>query len=109
VVRNDRWGRTYEGFSEDPRIVAAYAPRLIEGIQGTYGTDEFLNENHIIATAKHFTGDGGTHDGVDQGDNLSTEAALRDIHAAGYPPAIAAGVQSVMASFNSFHGKKCMA
>lgn len=106
VVRNDRWGRTYEGFSEDPRIVAAYAPRMVDGIQGIYGTDEFLDENHIIATAKHFTGDGGTLDGVDQGDNRSSEADLRDIHAAGYPPAITAGVQSVMASYNSFHGHK---
>jgi len=106
VVRNDRWGRTYEGYSEDPRIVAAYAPRMIEGLQGIYGTDEFFDENHVIATAKHFTGDGGTLNGVDQGDNLSTEAELRDIHSAGYPPAISAGVQSVMASYNSFHGRK---
>ena len=106
VVRNDRWGRTYEGFSEDPEIVAAYAPRLVEGIQGVYGTDNFLDDDHLLATAKHFTGDGGTADGIDQGDNLSTEQQLRDIHSAGYPPAIAAGVQSVMASYNSFHGKK---
>ncbi len=106
VVRNDRWGRTYEGYSEDPRIVAAYAPRIVEGIQGKYGTDEFLNEDHILATAKHFTGDGGTNTGKDQGDNLSTEAELRDIHSAAYPPAIAAGVQTVMASYSSFHGEK---
>ncbi len=106
VVRNDRWGRTYEGYSEDPRIVAAYAPRIVEGIQGKYGTDEFLNEDRILATAKHFTGDGGTNNGKDQGDNLSTEAELRDIHSAAYPPAIAAGAQTVMASYNSFHGEK---
>ncbi len=106
VVRNDRWGRTYEAFSEDPRIVAAYAPRIIEGLQGKYGTDGFLDADHVIATAKHFSGDGGTQDGKDQGDNLATEAGLRDIHTAGYPPAIAAGVQTVMASFNSFHGEK---
>ena len=106
VVRNDRWGRTYEGYSEDPRIVAAYAPRFVEGIQGRFGTDEFLDEDRIIATAKHFVGDGGTNNGRDQGDNQSTEAELRDIHAAAYPPAIAAGVQTVMASYNSFHGEK---
>jgi beta-glucosidase len=106
VVRNDRWGRTYEGFSEDPRIVVAYAPRMVEGIQGKYGTEEFLGEDSIIATAKHFTGDGGTFDGIDQGDNRFAEGELRDIHAAAYPPAIAAGVQSVMASYNSFHGRK---
>ncbi|MEJ2273866.1 MAG: glycoside hydrolase family 3 N-terminal domain-containing protein [Woeseiaceae bacterium] len=106
VARNDRWGRTYESYSEDPRIVAAYAPVIVEGIQGRLGTSEFLDEDHILATAKHFVGDGGTTDGHDQGDMAGSEAELRDIHAAGYPPAIAAGVQSVMASFNSFHGRK---
>lgn len=106
VVRNDRWGRTYEGYSEDPRIVAAYAPHVVEGLQGRLGDADFLGEDRVIATAKHFTGDGGTHNGRDQGDNLSTEAELRDIHAAAYPPAIAAGVQTVMASYNSFHGEK---
>ena len=106
VVRNDRWGRTYEGYSEDPRIVAAYAPRIVEGIQGKLGTPDFLGEDRMIATAKHFVGDGGTHDGIDQGDYQGTEAELREIHAAGYPPAIAAGVQTVMASYNSFHGEK---
>jgi beta-glucosidase len=106
VVRNDRWGRTYEGYSEDPKIVAAYAPRIVEGIQGVLGSGEFLDENRMIATAKHFVGDGGTFDGVDQGDNLASEAQLRDIHAAAYPPAIAAGAQTVMASYNSFHGRK---
>ena len=106
VVRNDRWGRTYEGFSEDPAIVVAYAPRIIEGIQGKYGTDEFLDQDHIIATAKHFVGDGGTLDGIDTGDNITSETELRDMHAAAYWPAIAAGAQSVMVSLNSYHGER---
>lgn len=106
VARNDRWGRTYESYSESPELVAAYAPRIIEGIQGKAGTVEFLGPDRMIATAKHFIGDGGTLDGVDQGDNVATEQELRTIHAAGYPPAIAAGVQTVMASFNSYHGRK---
>lgn len=106
VVRNDRWGRTYESYSEDPRIVRAYAPRIIEGIQGKYGTDAFLGQDRMLATAKHFAGDGGTRDGVDQGDTVVSEEELRDIQAAAYPAAIRAGVQAVMASFNSFHGRK---
>src|SRR5262249_40988653 len=42
VVRDDRWGRTYEGYSEDPRIVAAYAPAIVQGIQGVPGQPDFL-------------------------------------------------------------------
>ena len=106
VARDDRWGRAFESYSEDPGIVAAYAPRIVKGLQGAPGSDEFLDENHVIATAKHFVGDGGTTGGRDQGDTAVTEAELRDIHSAGYPPAIEAGVQTVMASFNSFHGSK---
>ena len=106
VVRDDRWGRTYEGYSEDPSIAAAYAGPLIEGLQGKVGTPNWLKGPHIIATAKHFVGDGGTTGGKDQGDNASTEAVLRDQQGAGYPAALKAGVQSVMASYSSWHGVK---
>lgn len=104
--QDDRWGRTYEGYSEDPSIVAAYASAMVEGLQGAPGTDDFLSATRVIATAKHFVGDGGTVNGIDQGDTRASQAAMRDIHAAGYPPAIDAGVQTVMASFNSWHGEK---
>ncbi len=106
VVRDDRWGRTYEGFSEDPEIVRSYAGLMIEGLQGRAGTPEFLGPGKVIATAKHFVGDGGTLRGKDQGDNPSSDQEIRDIHGAGYPPAIEAGAQAVMASYNSVRGEK---
>ena len=106
VARNDRWGRSYESYSEDPVIVRRYAGAIIEGLQGKLGTSDFLGPDHLLATAKHFVGDGGTVDGIDTGNNLSSEQQLRDIHAAAYPVAIAAGAQVVMASFNSWHGQK---
>ncbi len=106
VVRDDRWGRTYEGYAESPEVTASYAGELIKGIQGIAGTEGWLKGEKVIATAKHFLGDGGTDGGRDQGDNLDSEAELRDIHGAGYPVAIEAGAQSVMISFSSWHGKK---
>jgi len=106
VVRDDRWGRTYEGFSEDPEIVREYAGRVVAGLQGAPGNDDFLGRGRVVATAKHFIGDGGTVRGVDQGDNLATEQELLDIHGQGYISALEAGVQTVMVSFNSWHGKK---
>lgn len=106
VVRDDRWGRTYESYSEDPDIVAAYAAAMVEGLQGTVGTSEWLDGEHVLATAKHFLGDGGTDGGRDQGDNLASEEELRRIHGAGYYAAIEAGVQTVMASFSSWRGVK---
>lgn len=105
VVRDDRWGRTYESYSEDPAIVQAYAGQMVAGLQGTLGQD-FLQGAGRIATAKHFVGDGGTAKGIDRGDTLIDEQGLRDIHAAGYKTAISAGVQSVMVSFNSWNGKR---
>lgn len=106
VVRDDRWGRTYEGYSEDPEIVRTFAGRMTIGLQGAPGTPAFLDGNHVIATAKHFIGDGGTNLGVDRGDNLSTELQLRDIHGQGYFAALGAGAQTVMASYNSWQGWK---
>lgn len=106
VVQDDRWGRTYESYSEDPAIVASYAREVVEGLQGQVGTRGFMGRTRVIATAKHFVGDGGTADGKDQGDARIAEAALRDVHAAGYIPALEAGALTVMASFSSWNGAK---
>jgi beta-glucosidase len=106
VPRDDRWGRAYEGYSEDPKLVAAYAEAVITGLQGRPGDPDFLREGHILATAKHYLGDGATDQGRDQGDAKVSEAVLRDVHGAGYPAAINAGLQSVMASFSSWNGAK---
>ncbi|WP_059151495.1 glycoside hydrolase family 3 protein [Novosphingobium barchaimii] len=105
VVQDDRWGRTYESYSEEPQIAADYAGSMIEGVQGKVGTKDFLAPNHLIATTKHFLGDGGTG-GRDQGDTHVPETVLRDVHLGGYPAAIEAGTQSVMASFSSWNGEK---
>ncbi len=104
VVRDDRWGRTYEGYSESPEIVAAYAPQVVEGLQGEAGSEHYLAAGKVISTAKHFVGDGGTDHGKDTGNNSMSEEDLRDLQAAGYPAAIEAGVSSVMASFSSWQG-----
>ncbi len=106
VVRDDRWGRTYEGYSEDPRITASYAGAIVTGLQGPPGSAGHLTGDKIVATAKHYLGDGGTVGGRDQGDNVDVEADLVRLHAAGYAPAIEAGVRAVMASFSSWHGEK---
>jgi beta-glucosidase len=106
VVRDDRWGRTYESYSENPEVVASYAGPLVEGLQGKVGATDWLKGAHIVATAKHFVGDGGTTNGKDQGDNAATEAVLRDQQGAGYPAALKAGIQSVMASYSSWNGIK---
>jgi beta-glucosidase len=99
VPRDDRWGRTYEGFSEDPAIVAAYAGRYVTGLQGRFDP---AGRPTVVATAKHFLGDGGTDRGVDQGENKASLDELLRVHGAGYVSALDAGVQTVMASFNSW-------
>ena len=97
VAQNPRWGRTYESFSRDPAVVRAYARAYVGGLQG-----DFRGAGSVVATAKHFIGDGGTGDGIDQGLTRVDEATLVGVHAQGYLGALAAGVQTVMASFNSW-------
>lgn len=106
VAQDDRWGRTYESYSEDPQVVARLGAALVEGLQGTPGSAGFLGDGRVIATAKHFFGDGGTEQGVDQGDVNGDIEQLIAFHGAPYPAAIAAGVETVMASFNSLNGVK---
>jgi beta-glucosidase len=106
VPRDDRWGRTYEGYSEDPALVSRYATAVVEGLQGKIGEDGFLGPGRVVSTAKHYIGDGGTFEGKDKGDTRVSEEELRDIHGAGHIAALKAGVQSVMASFSSWNGVK---
>jgi len=106
VVRDSRWGRSYEGYSERPEMVRAYAGRMVQGLQGTLDTPSFLDGNHILATAKHFIGDGGTNHGIDRGNNRSSEQELLAIHGQGYVAAIQSGVQTIMVSYNSWQGVK---
>ncbi|MFZ6677020.1 glycoside hydrolase family 3 protein [Undibacterium sp. Tian12W] len=100
VVRDDRWGRTYESFSEDGALVRQYAGEYVKGLQGS-----FMDDGNVIATAKHFMGDGGTDQGKDRGVNLSTNAQMLNTHGQGYLTALAAGAQTVMASYNSWNDK----
>jgi beta-glucosidase len=97
VVEDQRWGRTYEGFSSDPLLIKDYAKAYVEGMQG-----DFSKAGNVVATAKHYIGDGGTENGKDQGVNMSSEADLMNIHAQGYYGALGAGVQTVMASYSSW-------
>jgi len=106
VAQDDRWGRTYESYSEDPAIVAELGAALVEGLQGRIGDEDRLGSGRVIATAKHFFGDGGTEQGVDQGDVNGDLADLKPIHVSPYVAAIDAGVETVMASFNSINGRK---
>jgi beta-glucosidase len=98
VVQNQRWGRAYESFSSDPAEVARDGSAIIRGLQGSLKGD-----GNVLATAKHFVGDGGTHLGIDQGENQASAAQLATVHGKGYYAALDAGVQTVMVSYNSLN------
>jgi beta-glucosidase len=110
VPQDIRWGRTYEGFSEDPKLVRELAGPAVRGFQGA-GLEDPLG---VLACAKHFIGDGGTSfgstkTGLDQGDTRVDEATLRRVHLPGYLAAIEAGVGTIMPSYSSWNGVKCSA
>jgi len=106
VARDDRWGRTYESYSENPDIVASYSSAMVQGLQGDPTSEDFLKGDSVMSTAKHFVGDGGTELGIDKGDAKGDLSDILKIHGAGYAPAIDADVQSVMVSFSSINGEK---
>ena len=102
VARDIRWGRSYESFSEDPERVSA----MTSAITGLQGNDLGAGPTSILATAKHYLGDGGTAGGVDQGDTQLNEDELRAIHLAPFEAAVERDVAVVMVSFSSWNGDK---
>jgi beta-glucosidase len=100
VVRDDRWGRAYESWSEDPSIVRAFASAMTRGLMDI--DRDGTSFRGIISTAKHFIADGGSTQGIDQGNVLASESELMNIHAQGYFGALAAGAQTVMVGFFSW-------
>jgi beta-glucosidase len=113
VPQDIRWGRTYEGFSEDPQVVSLLGAAAVRGLQRGNLRDSLA----VLACAKHFVADGGTAFGsskaekslLDQGDTRADEATLRQVHLKPYEPAIAAGVGTIMPSYSSWNGVKCSA
>jgi beta-glucosidase len=106
VPQDPRWGRSYEGFSEEPALVRSYAGAMTLGLQGTLVPGRPVPADRVAATAKHFLADGGTLGGKDQGDAILAERDLIRLHAQGYPPAINAGALTVMVSFSGWNGAK---
>jgi beta-glucosidase len=111
VVQDIRWGRTYEGYSEDPQLVKSLGEAAVRGLQRSDLQDPLA----ILACAKHYAGDGGTTFGtgiakmLDQGDTRVNEETLRRIHMQGYISAIRSGVGSIMPSYSSWNGVKLSA
>ena len=92
VPRDVHWGRSYEGYAEEPEVAAAYAGPMTLGLQGALVAGQPLGQDHILGAAKHFLADGGTLGGVDQGDAEISESELVRLHVQGYRPAIDAGI-----------------
>jgi beta-glucosidase len=105
VAKDMRWGRSFESFSDDSEIIERYSRAVVRGLQGP---SHQLNANpwKVIATAKRFIGDGGTFQGIDQGDTRLDLPTLLELHGQGFISAIGEGVQTVMASFNSWNREK---
>ncbi len=102
VPRNEKWGRTYEGFGESPDLVKRLSAASVKGFQGI----NLNSATSVLACAKHYLGDGGTQNGIDQGNTILSEADMRQLHLQGYLSAINAGVGSIMVSYSSWNGQK---
>ena len=110
VPQDIRWGRTYEGYSQDPDIVKVLGLAAVKGLQGSSLADPLAT----AGCAKHYVGDGGTsfgssRTGLDQGATVVDEETLRRIHLPGYITTVQAGVATIMPSYSSWNGVHCSA
>ncbi|MFE9999001.1 glycoside hydrolase family 3 protein [Streptomyces avermitilis] len=108
VTRDERWGRSYESFGEDPALVKSMET-VIQGLQGARDGKDLKDDDKVLATAKHFVGDGGTAYGssttgtytIDQGVTKVTRQELEAVQLAPYQTAVDRGIGSVMPSYSS--------
>ncbi|MCP4409797.1 MAG: glycoside hydrolase family 3 protein, partial [Gammaproteobacteria bacterium] len=120
-----RWGRTYEGYSEDTALVSELGAAYLRGLQQVADESPLTHPHAVLGSVKHFVGDGGTtwgthlrydwldwwqpHDdawSIDQGDTVVDETTLRTVHLPPYQAAIAAGARNIMVSYSSWNGLK---
>ncbi|GER54053.1 glycosyl hydrolase family protein [Striga asiatica] len=108
VCRDPRWGRCYESYSEDHKIVEQMTD-IIYGLQGeppVKGVPYVGGKDKVVACAKHFVGDGGTINGIDENNTLTDWKGLMSIHMPGYYQSIIKGVSTIMVSYSSWNGVK---
>jgi len=105
VARDERWGRTYESFGDSPELSAELGAAAVRGFQD----GQFSSPSSVLACAKHFLADGGTRNGIDQGNAECDEATLRRLYLPPYAAAIKSGVGSIMVSYSSWNGIKMSA
>ncbi|KAE8099713.1 hypothetical protein FH972_017670 [Carpinus fangiana] len=111
VCRDPRWGRCYESYSEDPKVVQAMT-EIVSGLQGEIPTHSpkgvpfVAGRNKVAACAKHYVGDGGTTDGINENNTVISRHGLLSIHMPGYYNSIIKGVATIMVSYSSWNGVK---
>lgn len=111
VSRDPRWGRSYESYSEDTEVVRKMTS-LVSGLQGQppeghpKGYPFLAGRKNVLASAKHFVGDGGTETGINEGNTITSYEDLEKIHMAPYLDCLAQGVCTVMASYSAWNGSR---
>lgn len=108
VTRDERWGRSYESYGEDPALVESMET-VIQGMQGAASGKDLDRDDKVLATAKHYVGDGGTEFGssttgsytIDQGVTKVTRDELEAVHLAPFQEAVDRGIGTVMPSYSS--------
>lgn len=111
VCRDPRWGRCYESYSEDPKLVQAMT-EIVSGLQGdipansSKGVPFVAGKTKVAACAKHYVGDGGTTKGINENNTQISRHGLLSIHMPGYYNSIIKGVSTVMVSYSSWNGVK---
>ncbi|MCL6589610.1 MAG: glycoside hydrolase family 3 C-terminal domain-containing protein [Firmicutes bacterium] len=107
VPQNEKWGRTYEGYSEDTALVSQMGVAFVKGVQGANYPADLTRNDKIAACIKHYIGDGATDGGINEGNATMTEEVLRQKYLPPYTAAINAGARTVMISFNLINNVEC--
>jgi beta-glucosidase len=109
VPQNEKWGRTYEGYSEDTTLVGNMGVAFVKGAQGVNFPGDLTGNEKCVVCIKHYIGDGATDGGVNAGNATMTDAVMRAKYLPPYTAGVNAGARTVMISYNQINGLQCHA
>ncbi|AMM25919.1 beta-glucosidase BglX [Variovorax sp. PAMC 28711] len=105
ISRDPRWGRTSEGFGEDPHLVSQVARAMVQGFQNGARRGEVLQRDSIMASVKHFALYGAVEGGRDYNIVDMSPMRMYNDYLPPYKAAIDAGSGGVMIALNTVNGQ----
>ena len=101
IARQPLWSRTFETLGEDPYLIAQMGASIVKGYQGT---NQPIDDKHVVACLKHYVGYSASHSGRDRTPAFIPKQQMHELHLPGFKKAIEEGALTVMINSGVVNG-----